>query len=186
MARSDINSVLIDNLIGNNLLQTLTSIDQIRNENWSLCQSSHLLLSRKDSDQQPTHLSGRLCGLSSSLLSLSLSLSLSISLTDRQRHLERILLLCESHSIPATQFEITFLMSCLQYESAQCDVVVLEVSLCLSPVSPSSLLICPSPCPVGGLWWRMGCNKCHPVISLHYLLCWSVHLLFRLISVPQG
>jgi hypothetical protein len=110
----------------------------------------------------------------------------SLSLTDRQRHLERILLLCESHSIPATQFEITFLMSCLQYESAQCDVVVLEVSLCLSPVSPSSLLICPSPCPVGGLWWRMGCNKCHPIISLHYLLCWSVHLLFRLISVPQG
>jgi dihydrofolate synthase / folylpolyglutamate synthase len=56
------------------------------------------------------------------------------SLTDRQRHLERILLLCESHSIPATQFEITFLMSCLQYESAQCDVVVLEVSLSVFPL----------------------------------------------------
>lgn len=44
------------------------------------------------------------------------------------QHLPTVLKLCADHSIPATLFELTFILACLHYESEKCEVVVLEVS----------------------------------------------------------
>eukprot|EP00602_Paraphysomonas_sp_CaronLab_P009263 CAMPEP_0185036208 /NCGR_PEP_ID=MMETSP1103-20130426/28823_1 /TAXON_ID=36769 /ORGANISM="Paraphysomonas bandaiensis, Strain Caron Lab Isolate" /LENGTH=553 /DNA_ID=CAMNT_0027573663 /DNA_START=23 /DNA_END=1684 /DNA_ORIENTATION=+ len=43
--------------------------------------------------------------------------------------LDRVVSLCNDHSIPATYFEIIFIMSCLRFEAAKCDAVVLEVGV---------------------------------------------------------
>jgi dihydrofolate synthase/folylpolyglutamate synthase len=45
------------------------------------------------------------------------------------QHLPRVLQRCVDLSIPATLFEITFILACLHYEDCQCDAVVLEVLL---------------------------------------------------------
>jgi folylpolyglutamate synthase/dihydropteroate synthase len=44
-------------------------------------------------------------------------------------HLPSVLKLCADHSIPATLFELTFILACLHYEREKCQVVVLEVGL---------------------------------------------------------
>lgn len=44
-------------------------------------------------------------------------------------HLPSVLKLCADHSIPATLFELTFILACLHYEREECQVVVLEVGL---------------------------------------------------------
>ena len=43
--------------------------------------------------------------------------------------LPRILDICVLHGIPATLFEVTFLLSCLQFDTCKCDVVVMEVGM---------------------------------------------------------
>lgn len=43
--------------------------------------------------------------------------------------LPTVLKLCADHSIPATLFELTFILACQYYEHAGCQVVVLEVGL---------------------------------------------------------
>ena len=45
------------------------------------------------------------------------------------QHLPTVLKLCADHSVPATLFEITFVLACLFYEASACQVVVLEVGL---------------------------------------------------------
>lgn len=45
------------------------------------------------------------------------------------QHLPGVLKLCADHSIPATLFELTFILACLHYESERCEVVVLEVGV---------------------------------------------------------
>jgi dihydrofolate synthase/folylpolyglutamate synthase len=45
------------------------------------------------------------------------------------QHLPTVLHLCAEHSVPATLFEITFVLACLYYEASACQVVVLEVGL---------------------------------------------------------
>ena len=42
-------------------------------------------------------------------------------------HLPAVLKLCADNSIPATLFELTFILACLHYEKERCEVVVLEV-----------------------------------------------------------
>ena len=44
-------------------------------------------------------------------------------------HLPTVLQLCGNHGIPATLFELTFILACLYYEHTNCQVVVLEVGL---------------------------------------------------------
>ena len=44
-------------------------------------------------------------------------------------HLPAVLKLCADNSIPATLFELTFILACLHYEKEKCQVVVLEVGL---------------------------------------------------------
>ena len=44
-------------------------------------------------------------------------------------HLPTVLELCGNHGIPATLFELTFILACLYYEHTHCQVVVLEVGL---------------------------------------------------------
>jgi len=44
-------------------------------------------------------------------------------------HLPNVLKLCADNSIPATLFELTFILACLHYERERCQVVVLEVGL---------------------------------------------------------
>jgi folylpolyglutamate synthase/dihydropteroate synthase len=51
-----------------------------------------------------------------------------ISEEDFVAHLPRVMKLCAEHEIPATLFELTFILSCLYFESAGCEAVVLEVS----------------------------------------------------------
>ena len=43
--------------------------------------------------------------------------------------LPTVLKLCGNHGIPATLFELTFILACLYYEHTNCQVVVLEVGL---------------------------------------------------------
>lgn len=42
-------------------------------------------------------------------------------------HLPRVLKLCAENSIPATLFELTFILACIYWEKEKCEVVVLEV-----------------------------------------------------------
>jgi dihydrofolate synthase / folylpolyglutamate synthase len=51
------------------------------------------------------------------------------------QHLPTVLKLCADHSIPATLFELTFILACLHYESEKCEVVVLEVSSALHVIT---------------------------------------------------
>ena len=46
-----------------------------------------------------------------------------------QNLLEKVVDLCAEHEIPATFFEIAFIMTCLHFQSMKCDVVVLEVGM---------------------------------------------------------
>jgi hypothetical protein len=102
------------------MLQNGSSVSSLWHEDWIIRQPTHLIFSRKNTNQQSTHLTRRFYGV---LCSPSLLLAPDLS----QEHLDRVLTLCDTHSIPATQFEITFILSCLQYEAKQCDAVVLEV-----------------------------------------------------------
>ena len=45
------------------------------------------------------------------------------------QHLPIVLQYCIQYSIPATLFEITFILSCIYFAHEQCDAVVLEVGL---------------------------------------------------------
>ena len=40
-----------------------------------------------------------------------------------------VLTLCVQHKIPATLFEVTFLLSCLHFDRKKCDAVVMEVGM---------------------------------------------------------
>lgn len=44
-----------------------------------------------------------------------------------QAHLPKVLNLCVDSNIPATFFELTFILACIHYEELSCDAVVLEV-----------------------------------------------------------
>jgi hypothetical protein len=43
------------------------------------------------------------------------------------RNLQTLTSLCAQHDIPATEFELTFLMAALHFQQTQCEAVVLEV-----------------------------------------------------------
>lgn len=45
-----------------------------------------------------------------------------------ERNLPQVLQRCADLAVPATLFEITFLLSCLHYRDCDCQAVVLEVS----------------------------------------------------------
>lgn len=48
------------------------------------------------------------------------------------QHLTTLLELCASHSIPATEFELAFLLASMHFKHSNCQAVVLEVhNLCL-------------------------------------------------------
>ena len=51
-----------------------------------------------------------------------------ISETEFCSSLPKILDLCVKSSVPATFFELSFLLACLHYEASSCEAVVLEVS----------------------------------------------------------
>jgi len=44
-------------------------------------------------------------------------------------HMPRVLQLCVEHNLPATLFELTFILACLHFEAQACQAVVLEVGL---------------------------------------------------------
>eukprot|EP01039_Chlorochromonas_danica_P007974 gene7974-8795_t len=50
-----------------------------------------------------------------------------ISKEDVVRHLTTLVQLCASYSLPATEFELSFLLAALHFQVQKCDVVVLEV-----------------------------------------------------------
>jgi hypothetical protein len=43
------------------------------------------------------------------------------------QHLNTLLELCAKHNIPATEFEMTFLLASLHFKHSNCEAVVLEV-----------------------------------------------------------
>jgi dihydrofolate synthase/folylpolyglutamate synthase len=50
-----------------------------------------------------------------------------ISEEDVLQHLPRVLERCVELNIPATLFEVTFILACLHYQATDCQAVVLEV-----------------------------------------------------------
>jgi dihydrofolate synthase/folylpolyglutamate synthase len=55
------------------------------------------------------------------------------------QHLPSVLKLCADHCIPATLFELTFILACLHYERERCQVVVLEVKIVQHIVEKTNL-----------------------------------------------
>ena len=52
-----------------------------------------------------------------------------ISEEDMLQYLPKILGLCVEHSIPATMFELTFLLAALYFDEVGCDIAVIEVGV---------------------------------------------------------
>ena len=52
-----------------------------------------------------------------------------ISEQEMLHHLPRVLRLCVDHHIPATLFELTFILACVYFDASACMAVVLEVGL---------------------------------------------------------